>query len=102
MSMSTEGQGHSVTLIQIIQIQYFLNFFSSITADFNISSALRWALQDQWSSGFFSSRLSYLPFLMPHLLGDGWTYWNTVVSAEITQRLSVTTGDVLAMYWLTT
>ena len=28
------------------------NFFSSITADFNISSALRWAIQDQWSSGF--------------------------------------------------
>ena len=28
-----------------------LNFFSSITADFNISSALRWAIQDQWSSG---------------------------------------------------
>ena len=25
--------------------------FSSITADFNISSALRWAIQDQWSSG---------------------------------------------------
>ena len=23
---------------------------------------------------FFSSRLSYLPFLMPHLCGDGWTY----------------------------
>ena len=22
----------------------------------------------------FSSRLSYLPFLMPHLLGDGWTF----------------------------
>ena len=22
---------------------------------------------------FFSSRLSYLPFLMPHLLEDGWT-----------------------------
>ena len=22
---------------------------------------------------FFKSRLSYLPFLMPHLLGDGWT-----------------------------
>ena len=34
-----------------------LNFFSSITADFNISSALRWAIQDQWSSGsiFFQS-----------------------------------------------
>ena len=29
-----------------------LNIFSSITADFNISSALRWAIQDQWSSGF--------------------------------------------------
>ena len=28
----------------------FLNFFSSITTDFNISSALRWAIQDQWSS----------------------------------------------------
>ena len=23
---------------------------------------------------FCSSRLSYLPFLMPHLYGDGWTY----------------------------
>ena len=22
----------------------------------------------------FSSRLSYLPFLMPRLLGDGWTF----------------------------
>ena len=30
-----------------------LNIFSSITADFNISSAIRWAIQDQWSSGFF-------------------------------------------------
>ena len=29
-----------------------LNFFSSITADCNISSALRWAIQDQWSSGY--------------------------------------------------
>ena len=29
-----------------------LNFFSSITADFNISSAVRWAIQGQWSSGF--------------------------------------------------
>ena len=28
-----------------------LNFFPSITADFNISSALGWAIQDQWSSG---------------------------------------------------
>ena len=23
---------------------------------------------------FFKSRLSYPPFLMPHLLGDGWTF----------------------------
>ena len=30
-------------------LQLCLNFFSSITADFNISSALRWAVQDQWS-----------------------------------------------------
>ena len=50
--MSTKGQGHSFTLVQITQIQYFQNFFSSITADFNISSALRWAILDQWSSGF--------------------------------------------------
>ena len=28
-----------------------LKSFSSIIADFNISSALRWAIQDQWSSG---------------------------------------------------
>ena len=30
-----------------------LNFFSAITADFNISSARRWAIQDQWSSGSY-------------------------------------------------
>ena len=30
-----------------------LNFFSSVTADFNISSALRLAIQDQWSSGYY-------------------------------------------------
>ena len=29
-----------------------LNVFSSITADFNIFSAIRWAIQDQWSSGY--------------------------------------------------
>ena len=29
-----------------------LNFFSPITTDFNISSALRGVIQDQWSSGF--------------------------------------------------
>ena len=35
----------------------FLNFFSSIIADFNISSAIRWAIQDQWSSGFSCNRI---------------------------------------------
>ena len=28
-----------------------LNFFPSVTTDFSISSALRWAIQDKWSSG---------------------------------------------------
>ena len=39
-----------------------LNFFSSITTDFNISSALRWAIQDQWSSGFTNFMPEYLHF----------------------------------------
>ena len=34
----------------------------------------------------FSSRLSYFPFLMPQLLGDGWSFWNIVVSSVITQQ----------------
>ena len=29
--MGTKGQDHLFTLVQISQIQYFLNFFSSIT-----------------------------------------------------------------------
>ena len=33
-----------------------LNVFSSITADFNISSAIRWAIQGQWSSGWVTER----------------------------------------------
>ena len=33
-------------------------FLSSITTDLNISSALGWAIQDQWSSGFSLSPLS--------------------------------------------
>ena len=53
-----------------------LNFFSSITADFNISSAIRWAIQDQWSSGlhlaeiFFSHLwrcLHHIRFLHLHI-----------------------------------
>ena len=47
----------------------FSNFFSSINPDFNISSALRWAIQDQWSSGF----LSFGQF-GPHYWSI-WTSW---------------------------
>ena len=47
--MNTKGQGHSLTLVQITQIQYFLNFFSSMTADFNISSALSTQVNDTGS-----------------------------------------------------
>ena len=43
-----------------------LNFFSSITADFNISSALRWAIQDQWSSGYYYKRLITLILSIQH------------------------------------
>ena len=32
-------------------LRFNINFFSSITTDFHVSSALRWAVQDQWSSG---------------------------------------------------
>ena len=39
-----------------------LNFFSSVTADFNISSALRWAIQDQWSSGFSCMHANFSSF----------------------------------------
>ena len=31
----------------------FLNLFSSITTDFSISSALRWAIRGHWSSGYY-------------------------------------------------
>ena len=56
------------------------------------------SMRDEWAVFFcfVSCRPSYLPFLMPHLLGDGWTYRYSVVSTVITQRwLSVTTGGVL-------
>ena len=42
---------------------------------------------------FLFFHLVYLPFLMPHLVGDGWTYWNIVVSAVITQTV------VVGYYW---
>ena len=41
-----------------------LNFFSSITADFNISSALRWVIQDHWSSGNGENDVSIFPQLL--------------------------------------
>ena len=44
--MSINGQSKSLRF-------NILNFFSSITADFNISAALRWAIQDQLSSSFY-------------------------------------------------
>ena len=56
------GQGRSVLAVGAGRVGVFFFFF------------------------FFSSRLSYLLYLMPHLLGDGWTCWNIVVSALITQR----------------
>ena len=55
--------------------------------------AFRWLVTDfsfeliKWlQNNCFKSRLSYLPFLIPHLLGDGWTFWNIVVSTVLTQR----------------
>ena len=46
-----------------------LNFFSSITADFNILSALRWAIQDQWSSGFtYENQNFYFHSRLPPLM----------------------------------
>ena len=56
-----QSQGHSLTLAQITLNSIFLNFVFSITADFNISSELRWSIQDQWSSGLWihSSQMSH-------------------------------------------
>ena len=56
MSFTDRGPNHSDSIL--------LNFFSFFSADFNISSALRWAIQDQWSSGF----CLWLPG--DHLLGN--------------------------------
>ena len=69
----------------------FLNFFSSITADFNTSSAIRWAIQDQWSSVFFLHEMlsmcidsGYLVGTTPHTVFF-WLFWNF--------------ADVLCMEW---
>ena len=51
-----------------------LNFFSSITAHFNISSALRWAIQDQWSSGYLiTSVLKYKPIYFIANVTNHWS-----------------------------
>ena len=53
--MNSKGQGHLLTLVQITHIQYFWTSFPQyITSDFSMSSAVRWAIQDQWSSGYFN------------------------------------------------
>ena len=49
-----------IDLVQNHSDSIFLNFFSSVTADFNIFSTLRWAIQNQWSSGYISNFLSFL------------------------------------------
>ena len=49
------GQGHAVLAVGAGRVGCFCFFFSFLLF-------------------FFSSRLFYLPFLIPHLLGDGWTY----------------------------
>ena len=62
--MSTKGQGHLLTCPNHSD-SIFLNVFSSITAYFNISSALRCAIQDQWPSGFTSHRATRCPERAP-------------------------------------
>ena len=52
-----------------------INFFSAITADFNKSSSLRWAIQDQWSSGLI------LFYYSPALKKWG-LYWICLVIPE--------------------
>ena len=54
-----------------------LNFFSSITTDFNISSALRWAIQDQWSSGLLLSPKQLL--LIYNILAQRNSYIRSVI-----------------------
>ena len=59
----------------------FLNFFSSITADFNISSAIRWAIQDQWSSGYYK----WITCIM--LCQQLWKHAQMLISIQMRQRL---------------
>ena len=53
-SFEYQRSGSFIDLVPNHSDSIFLNFFSSITTDFKISSALRWAIEDQWSSGISS------------------------------------------------
>ena len=64
----------------------FLNFFSSITADFNISSAIRWAIQDQWSSGS-----------LLFLIGSFWYFYVTRTSIKAWMGLNFRQIRLLTM-----
>ena len=50
-SSEYQRPGSFIDLVPNHSETIFSNFLSSVTSDFNISSALRWAIQDQWSSG---------------------------------------------------
>ena len=60
-----------------------LNFFSSITTDFNISSALRWAIH-QWSSGFI---ISCFNFWILSLVFSFLQYWVYIQCNHFSQNL---------------
>ena len=57
--MSTKGQGHSLALIQVTQIQYFQNFFSSITA-MPIEAKFHVALPWDWGMEVSSNGLGHM------------------------------------------
>ena len=64
--------GSFIDLVPSHSDSIFLNFFSSVTIDFKISSALRWSIQDQWSSGllllfFFFAVKQYDLCLWPYM-----------------------------------
>ena len=51
MKLEYQRSGSFTDLVPNHTDSIFLNFLSSLTTDFNIFSAIRWAIQDQWSSG---------------------------------------------------
>ena len=73
----------------------FLNFFFSITADFNISAALRWAIQDQWFLHCFYLKHTYMWYPSPgekswHVKFTSWLLrmWKMYRKAALPQLLS--------------